>query len=98
MTREEVAKAQALADEIVVATEGPVSLKAAKLRRMLVLPPTIEEVLELVPGATITERMKRLRMTRQSYYRLMDGGRPSPKTLKKLARATGLREEDLRSL
>lgn len=67
-----------------------------KAREHLRLPMT--KVLEaLWPGTPVTEKVKRLGVTRQAYYGWMSGiYRPDAKMARKLSQLTGFDEDDIR--
>ena len=70
-----------------------------RLREMLVPPPTMEEVLLMVPGETVTARAKTVGISRQGYYNLINGmARADASLAKVLAGLTGFDEETIRGI
>ena len=54
-------------------------------------------ILAKVPGDTLTQRAKRLKVTRQTYYDwLNEKSRPNPQLAKKLAKITGFSIKEIR--
>lgn len=70
-------------------------LRARQLRDRLKTP--MEAVLAKVPGESVTEKCKRIGITRQNYYAWLKGEyRPNPRQSRKLAAITGFKAEDIR--
>ena len=68
---------------------------ARKMRERLQLPmPTVLD--KLWPDASISEKVRRLGITRQAFYGWKDGAyRPGPKMAKRLAALTGFEAKDI---
>jgi DNA-binding XRE family transcriptional regulator len=72
-------------------------LRALQIRRRLQLP--MSEILAKVKGDTVAEKIKLIGVSRQAYYKWVNGqSRPSGKIAKRLSELTGYSLEDIRSL
>lgn len=95
MTRKQYARAIRLADKLVEQTANPdLRQTALDLRAMLTPPPSMQEILALVPGESIIARSKVLGISRQTYYNLAEGlTRASLPIAEKIASVTGVNVE-----
>lgn len=100
VNRKQWAKAVRLADAVVEGTEGqPIHPIAKKLRRTLTPPPTMTEVLGMVPGASLMEKARAIGISRQGFYALSKGtARRSDVLAKRLAELTGLDEQVIKDI
>jgi transcriptional regulator with XRE-family HTH domain len=90
-------RALELIDELVFLDPDPgTTAYALKLRERLKLPmPLVLE--KLWPDASISEKVRRLGVTRQTYYGWLNGlFRPEGELAKKIAKLTGFDEEEIR--
>ena len=100
---------QALIEEITdglgdIADGGPVRtahllVALGRLKRLVRPPMTMEDVLDLVPGDTITAKVKRIGISRTGYYGLLAGtASRQKKTLKLLVDASGVPESIVKEI
>lgn len=106
MNKTQYERAARLADHLIkglgaLRANGPIPifadlhLTARKLRAMLEPPPTMQQILDRVPGDTVTAKCEVIGVSRQGYYDLQKGTkRPTLKTVRLLAAASGV-EADL---
>ena len=81
--------------EVAPQTEQALIRRVLQIRDRLKTP--MADVLAKVPGATLTEKCKKLGISRQNYYAWLKGTyRPNRRLAKKLAQLTGLDAEDIR--
>ena len=74
---------------------SPLRQRAVELRGRIKTP--MSEVLDAVQGDTVTEKAKRIGITRQAYYAWYKGEyRPNMKQAKRLAYLTDFTAEDIR--
>lgn len=86
----------AMAERLVAITEGEAHTIALALRSAVTPPRPMDEILELVPGATETDKIERIGISRQGFYNWKLGrSRPRRDQARKLARLTGLPIEEI---
>lgn len=72
---------------------------ARKLQAMVVPPPTMEQILNRVPGETIGDKAHAIGVSRQHFYSLAKGtARRSAAVAKSLANLTGVPESTIREI
>lgn len=90
MTLRQLERAQALVDELVRRSTGDNRDAAMQLRDLLT-PHRLAEILMSIPGETHKERIKRIGISHQGYYNLLNGvSKPNSRTAARLAQLTGL--------
>ena len=78
---------------------GPLVKATLRLKKMLTPPPTMAEILAMIPAASHKERAKTIGLSRQGYYNLAEGtARRSSMTAKRLAELTGVPESTIREI
>lgn len=91
-------RALKLAEKLIAITpeaDAGMLRRAMQIRDRLKTP--MSDVLAKVPGESITEKCKRIGITRQAFYSWLRGEyRPSIKQAKRLAQLTGIDVEDIR--
>jgi hypothetical protein len=97
MTRDQIEQARTLVRRIKTRYNGDQSL-IDKLLQLLEMPPSLEEIINLVPGASLPEKAKALGVTRQALWTVATGKvRPSDETCERLANITGIPADVVRS-
>lgn len=72
---------------------------ARKLQAMVVPPPTMEQILNRVPGETVREKAIAIGISRPHYYNLLRGtSRRSAVVAKSLAQLTGVSESVIKEI
>lgn len=90
LTHRQIERAQALIEELVRRTDGE-NREAAKQLRDILVPPSLRELILSIPGETHQDRIKRIGISHQGYYNLINGiSRPQYSTAVRLAKLTGL--------
>lgn len=75
--------------------DSDLAARAAQIRDRIRLPMT--EVLDKVPGLTVSDKIERIGVSRQAYYWWLNGKtRPNATQAKKLARMTGYDASEIR--
>lgn len=93
MTLRQLERAQALAEELVRRTQGENREVATKLQDLLT-PRSLKELILSIPGETHLERIRKIEISPQGYYNLINGvSKPNSKTAARLAKLTGLTAE-----
>ena len=84
-----MSKERELIEELIRTSSNPrITAKALKWRGELLLP--MAEVLDKIPGDSVTEKIKRIGVPRQTWYSWRNGTcRPNLKRSKLLSRLTG---------
>lgn len=99
MTREDLAKAVSLADEILQRATPRTKLHrvATQLRQFLEPPLPMPEILAKVPGDSIAAKCRTLEISRQAFYDLQkEETRPNNVTTARLMELTGLADRQIR--
>lgn len=69
-----------------------------ELRTLIVVPPTLREIFDLVPGKTIEKKAQAVGISRSLYYKTINGvHRPLDSTVRRLALVSGLPIEVVRA-
>jgi hypothetical protein len=98
MTNEELTRAQGLARKIIAATAGmPIQRSAQLLFKLLEPGLDMKDILALVPAPNVRAKAQLLGISRQAFYGLLGGNVPRPDTVARLAEATGVSEDAIRS-
>jgi transcriptional regulator with XRE-family HTH domain len=90
-------EALALTERLIKLTKGDsiATAEALALRDQIRMP--LSKVLQLVPGHNVSEKCRKLGISRQTYYGWMNGrSRPNHKFANRLAKLTGLRAAEIR--
>ena len=94
---EALERAIARADELIALTRGLDShahTMAIRVKRILQAPTPMQDILDRVPGESVTDRAATAGVSRQTWYNwLNDRGRPDGAAAKRLAALTGVAED-----
>lgn len=98
LEREKLARARALADELVRRSRGENQDVARELAELLAPPPSMADILLSIPAEWHKDRIEKIGISHQGYYNLLHGvSRPNTRTTARLAKLTGLPEDVIRT-